>query len=801
MIRFSEKFKKGKLGMFPKLMLMLASVSILPIVIVSSSIFIITERNMEEEISRSNMDMLKQTKVSVDNILESTERISQQLVRNKEVQKFWNTRLDGNADNKTFFINETVANTINAAESLLEGVIYIDQISIYSLYNNVMVTSGSRTYRKLGNSFLSNYQQSINANGFNIWIEPGDTDIFGQKSDSIQLVSFIYETFNKPQGFVLIKLRSNEFMKLINSIHIRKSGFISLISKNGSVILSKSDRTEDKNVLKQISGKIHAADGYEKITYSGVTYLCSYVTSIYNNWSYVVVLPTDELEFKKKEIGNFTLLICLIFILINTVISYAISRDIYNPILLIESLVKGERPQEKKLEKLWSRNDEFGRINRGIDSFLSQLSEEKEIKDSVEKENYSLKKRLEDNVSQMKEYFLYKLMYGDITDMEKIREQALFLGIPEAGNFLVMLVEFDRSFDTIVKDLDENQQASIKDGILNIFEKAIANVTGLVKIFYERNEGEERIVALLTLAGSTFEEAAEGIPAVKQMCDFIKNAIYSNFSFTVTISLGKSCSGLGNIQNSYDEANKALKYKFVLGTNTVIVKNEIEESPGMGMSQYSYKNHIKNCLKAKNIKEISKVLINFKEQAVRGKVASNPLYVYFCKDLINILIEHLNETNYPYSEDKKLLNEAFLNFEQKFENMDEAVRWFTEFVVRVFEQQYNAPNELNKLVEKALKIIDMEYFTDLSLSYICEKLGVSEPYFSALFKEQLGKNFKEYLISYKLSKAKEMLKNSELPVYEISTRVGYNNYNQFTRIFKKYEGISPAEFRSFGQVE
>ena len=63
-------------------------------------------------------------------------------------------------------------------------------------------------------------------------------------------------------------------------------------------------------------------------------------------------------------------------------------------------------------------------------------------------------------------------------------------------------------------------------------------------------------------------------------------------------------------------------------------------------------------------------------------------------------------------------------------------------------------------------------------------------------------NFIDYITSKRMNKAKGLLKNYEFNIKEISFEIGYNDPNYFTSAFRKWEGISPTEFRSkhLGQV-
>jgi two-component system response regulator YesN len=64
-----------------------------------------------------------------------------------------------------------------------------------------------------------------------------------------------------------------------------------------------------------------------------------------------------------------------------------------------------------------------------------------------------------------------------------------------------------------------------------------------------------------------------------------------------------------------------------------------------------------------------------------------------------------------------------------------------------------------------------------------------------MFKRETGKNFVDYLNDIRIEKAKELLKDISLKTYEVAEKVGIPDAHYFSRLFKKYVGITPTEFR------
>jgi YesN/AraC family two-component response regulator len=101
-----------------------------------------------------------------------------------------------------------------------------------------------------------------------------------------------------------------------------------------------------------------------------------------------------------------------------------------------------------------------------------------------------------------------------------------------------------------------------------------------------------------------------------------------------------------------------------------------------------------------------------------------------------------------------------------------------------------------RLVEKAKNIVEDRYMEPgLSLDTICSALGVSNSYFSAVFKRETGKPFITYLTDYRLDIALEMIKDTNEKNYKIAERVGYLDANYFSYVFKRRFGVSPSKYK------
>lgn len=98
-------------------------------------------------------------------------------------------------------------------------------------------------------------------------------------------------------------------------------------------------------------------------------------------------------------------------------------------------------------------------------------------------------------------------------------------------------------------------------------------------------------------------------------------------------------------------------------------------------------------------------------------------------------------------------------------------------------------------IERAIRYIREHYAEDLTLADVAGHVGLSENYFSNLFKAETGENMTAYVNRIRIERARYYLTHTGMKVYEVSEQVGYKNTTYFSRIFKRYTGQSVADFK------
>lgn len=98
-------------------------------------------------------------------------------------------------------------------------------------------------------------------------------------------------------------------------------------------------------------------------------------------------------------------------------------------------------------------------------------------------------------------------------------------------------------------------------------------------------------------------------------------------------------------------------------------------------------------------------------------------------------------------------------------------------------------------IKEAFSFIEQNFQNDISVEDIAAACGLNRSYFGKIFHENTGKSPQAFLISYRMTKAAELLKLTELSVADIGNAVGYPNQLHFSRAFKHVYGISPRQWR------
>ncbi|MGL5259653.1 MAG: AraC family transcriptional regulator [Lachnospiraceae bacterium] len=99
-------------------------------------------------------------------------------------------------------------------------------------------------------------------------------------------------------------------------------------------------------------------------------------------------------------------------------------------------------------------------------------------------------------------------------------------------------------------------------------------------------------------------------------------------------------------------------------------------------------------------------------------------------------------------------------------------------------------------IKESLSFIEQNFQNDITVEDIATFCNLNRSYFGKIFRDAIGKSPQEFLIRYRISKADQLLKSTDLSIGDIGNAIGYSNQLHFSRAFKTVHGISPRQWRN-----
>ena len=105
------------------------------------------------------------------------------------------------------------------------------------------------------------------------------------------------------------------------------------------------------------------------------------------------------------------------------------------------------------------------------------------------------------------------------------------------------------------------------------------------------------------------------------------------------------------------------------------------------------------------------------------------------------------------------------------------------------------PSKGNEIIKKAIRYISQNFSRNLTLDEVADHVHLNPAYFSTLFKQSIGSSFKEYLNMVRIEESKRLLSNTDYSIIDISLATGFEDQSYFSKVFKKYTGLTPKQYR------
>lgn len=381
--------------------------------------------------------------------------------------------------------------------------------------------------------------------------------------------------------------------------------------------------------------------------------------------------------------------------------------------------------------------------------------------------------------------FFVKLLYNVFESEEQFNLQAKELNLVFRADFyavsLCKIVEFNSG------NLDNND-------LFSLYTSTVQTVNGIVKKYIPCHVVSLDIKHFAIIFQIDKKDQKKYSSIIYSILNKTFSMVHNYFNVTILSSTGRLYPNPHMIFNSYQDARQAFNY--VSKDKNIVFFEDIHYYPSNkdNFNISSFKSVIAKAFEEFDDKtlfrEINHIIEIFHDRPAE--------YLQFMDIACNIL--YLSLSLLPDGD--KIINEIFHNNPDGYRSIYKQVNTnqVSEWLMQLRDGLCKVLNEKNKdyknrIVSNAKKYIELHINEKLTLSQVATALSISPNYLSQLFKKYCNIGFSEYVNQMKIAKAKTLLDESNLKVYEVAEKLGFENAFYFSKVFKKIEGCSPKEYQ------
>ncbi|SEO35189.1 AraC family transcriptional regulator [Paenibacillus sp. OV219] len=659
------------------------------------------------------------------------------------------------ADELRFFFgsdNDDVYRNIQATELMDDWKMnnpIIDSVYIIRLKDNFVLGDGSgQAADFVDQPFIQTYiNQKVTAGK---WTGKRSFRPYAveKPTDVITLVQGFPHFSTDKSGYIVVNVSLSKLKKSISPMYNPKLTYVRVTDEQGATLMSDSGADGENSVL-------------------------SHYISPYTGWA-VDSGPTGwGLAHVALHFYNIWVIIALVAVLLGVFWVVHVTRRNYKPISQLVSLIRTSaliNPYKGQ-----SGNNEFGFIQGALEQLLEETS--KSMQQNQEAIILRKKHRFQEAVEGI----------VSIRESEWMADLLALQVNPVGAHAFVLAIEIDR-YHQFIETYHRQDQSILKF--------VVSSVTGEMSGLRDATTWAEWITDRRLSAIIWVPDDADGEVLSGQIGEQIVQWVQSNLSFTVTIGVHGIASNLEEIRRSHEIAGNLLQYKAVLGTGRLLRPAQLE---GSEQRVHDYFGTIHGLSQSIRIadgawqKHIEDLFSQMQDSISSRKEIES--FLQFLHQQLNRVFLELSK---DYRSVWKDSGAELLELGRSWETLDE----LKQGCLRVFEEMASKLQALKDSQRTRAVISDIRTFIEenyhnpeLSLDYLSDQFMIHAKNISKLFKEAYGYNFVDFLIGLRMDKAKQQLLTTERSLQEISTEVGYFNYNSFNRAFKNVAGVSPSDYR------
>lgn len=600
---------------------------------------------------------------------------------------------------------------------------------------------------------------------------------------TIRTLSFIFFPYPASNNHaIIINIDEKYIQNIINSLSSSSLPSNTFVMDSSGTVLS---HTDPSNFLKNFSGK----DYIKKILASsdkqggiiqeinGTKQLITYVKSNAMDWCFVSLKTYDQLLGNIYALRTVTLLTGFLLLFFGILLSWFLTRSIYNPMKLLIDKIK---PAVNDTTAGRLRFDEYQMI---WDAFSTSRKECDIMQSSIQQSSPFIKEK-----------YILNLLKGNLSTITAPEDILSEIQKEFTGPFYRVFVIKVDDYVNFQNKFSEDDRALMRFCICNIAHELLGKHFHNDMLITEQNE----IAVLAQFTENVLHE--DIILCLMEIQENVKK--YCNF--TISIGMGDAVFSDKYVYSSYKSARENIKYRYFYGSESILYDSIVREHNSQ-ICKYpnTCEKKLLKALQSGNQSQVNKSCEEFIKHILK---ASYYQTVNYSTQLMLAIFK-----NFQASLD--LLDENYKDFYDRMnqlgslETIEDTLAEIKRFCLNILQMQEEKNSNINtqkhvRQIEE-IKAYVAQHYSDpgLSLDIIADVVELSSGYIGKLFKSITNTSFSDYLTTVRLERAKELLNSTGEPASKICEKIGIYNVTYFSTLFKKTYGITPSQYREQSHLQ
>ncbi|GMX64968.1 transcriptional regulator YesS [Paenibacillus elgii] len=766
--RIRNPFASFRKSMLRRMLAVSLFASIFPVIFVGFSSYWFSSSAIREEVDQANARVLKHASYSIDTAL--------QRVRSNALQMLLGSFFNGNlTEQKWANYAGFYSNLFQNLSSLQNSNAEISRIVMYIAEDDYLVSPDQGGHKVAGEEDRRQLQGLLASREAMYWSH--DTFRFmGDASGGqagVTLVCQVPFQASEPIGLLLLQLNPSFLQENMTRFSAYPGELSFILNEEGREVVSSAGQPAPQGLYEQVGEHPGRAFSF---AWEGRDYLVTALHSSFNGWTYLDMVPLQELNAKSRGIAVITVAIVLVFLLLGAAATAWSTKRLYRPIEHLVSLVRGNRDEELLADEIGYVQSRWAELNQATTRLQTQLNRQ---------------------LPAIREAFALQWLQGHYAHYTSEQLPVLFerYAVPYQHMHAVFALAYDQSPDGSSR-FRESDKELIVFTMKNIAQDVLAQqgAGGMVV-----NLLNDQIAVWLW---EDTEDPAAWFAQVQELAAGLRGVLADYLKLPVTAGLGDGPGAPGGMPRLFAQAAMAIRSRFWAGTGQVIRSGDGDIGEAKSYPYpFEIEAGLEQALRNGDAAEAELQLEQFAAYAQETLRETERIRTAYYQ-LLTAALRVVFLLNLSLKEGDGTGDETDLYVQIKnVHSIQELNDWFRERLIRPIARkvQQRHHQEYERTFETAIAYIEANHHIDLSLDQVAERCGLSPPYFSKLFKRIVGVSFIEYLTAYRIDRAKTLLQTTGLSVAEVAESVGYQPKN-FIRVFKKQTGQTPGQFRETGSA-